>query len=254
MKFVNRQTEMQYLTSYLKSEPNALLFVYGPKSSGKSVLLGKVTGELDEKKFVIHFMDLRRILVYDFKSFLDTFFIKDIKGKIKDVLQGITVNIPFVSISVNDEPLLQKNPFKLIERHLETVRSKGLQPIIILDEIQLLNPWEIQQLLAERQQYKTIEDVCLFFVMDEYAKIREFRNALKEEGLCEEFDRITREIVQHGAYRRNDQEDAQIVNALVKKMAAYDFWFYKTGEQKIIANSQSIYWACEKMVHAKTHD
>jgi len=107
-------------------------------------------------------------------------------------------------------------------------------------------PWEIQEIITERQQYKTIEEACLFFVNDEYAKIREFRNILKEEGLCDEFDRMTTAIVQHGFYERNDQEDAKTVSHLIKKMVTHDFWFYKTGEQKIIANSQSIYWAFEK--------
>ncbi len=42
-----------------------------------------------------------------------------------------------------------------------------------------------------------------------------------------------------------------MVNYLIKKAVAYDFWFYKTDEQKIIANSQSIYWAFEKMVKSR---
>jgi len=37
MKFVNRQAEISYLFHYFTSEPNALLFVYGPKSSGKRI-------------------------------------------------------------------------------------------------------------------------------------------------------------------------------------------------------------------------
>jgi len=338
MKFINRQPEITFLNHHFASEPNSLLFVYGPKSSGKSVLLDKVVNELDKDRFVVHFMDLRRILIYDFKSFLDTFFIKDLKGKIQDALRGITINIPFITVSVDDEPLFHKNPFKLIEQHLEIVRNKGLQPIVILDEIQLLKhiyinserylldelfnlfigltkvrhlahivlatsesyfieelynsaklkktielylvdhlnhdavadwlteegftkseietiwhyiggcPWEINQIIIKREQCKTIEEACLFFVNDEYAKIREFRNILKEEGLCDEFDRMTTKIVQHGSYVRNDHEDVKTVNALVKKMVAHDFWFYKTEEQKIIANSQSIHRAFERLV------
>ncbi len=41
MKFWDREKEKEELKAYLKSEPNAILFVYGPKSSGKSTLLKK---------------------------------------------------------------------------------------------------------------------------------------------------------------------------------------------------------------------
>jgi len=70
MKFINRQTEIAFLSKYFVSEPNSLLFVYGPKSSGKSVLLTKVVNELDQETFTINFMNLREVLIYDFKTFL----------------------------------------------------------------------------------------------------------------------------------------------------------------------------------------
>ncbi len=39
-----------------------------------------------------------------------------------------------------------------------------------------------------------------------------------------------------------------VVDELLRTMVAHDFWFYKTDEQKITANSQSLYWAFEKML------
>jgi len=58
MKFVNRQAEIAYLFHYFTSEPNALLFVYGPKSSGKTTLLNQVIMQLEENQYVINFLDL----------------------------------------------------------------------------------------------------------------------------------------------------------------------------------------------------
>ncbi|MCK5231443.1 MAG: hypothetical protein KAR13_14315, partial [Desulfobulbaceae bacterium] len=34
--FINREKEMADLRSYLASEPNSILFLHGPKSSGKT--------------------------------------------------------------------------------------------------------------------------------------------------------------------------------------------------------------------------
>lgn len=341
MKFVNRQSEINYVEAYLNSEPNSLLFVYGPKSSGKSVLLQKIVSDLPEDRFVINFINLREVLIYDFTTFVDAFFPKTLYGKVKDLAEGVTFNIGFFGLNMDDEKMVTQNPFKVMGEKLRAARVRGKQPVMILDEIQLLKniyvnssrylldelfnlfvsltktahiahiiaatsdsyfieelyshaklkktmklycvdhlsrsaieewlggegmtsseietvwhylggcPWEIQQLLIDRQQYHTCEDACLAFVQDEYGKIREYRNILKEEGVCEEFDRITQEIVQNGMYIRHDQEDAARMNALIKKMVAQDIWLYKTDEQKILANSQSLFRAFEKLVKQK---
>ena len=42
MKFWDREKERKWLKHYLLTEPNAILFVYGPKSSGKTTLPMKV--------------------------------------------------------------------------------------------------------------------------------------------------------------------------------------------------------------------
>ena len=73
MKFINRTKEMADLKAYFTQEPNALLFVYGPKSSGKSTLLQKMVTELPHDQFTINFMNLREVLIYDFRTFLSKF-------------------------------------------------------------------------------------------------------------------------------------------------------------------------------------
>jgi len=139
MKFINRETEIKYLHNHFNSEPNSLLFLYGPKSSGKSTLLSKVVNELDTRKYVINFLDLREMLIFDFNSFLDRFFPKTLYGKVQDIADGITFNIGFFGINLkNDEKLLSQNPFKLMGDKLRSAKEKNKQPIIILDEIQLL--------------------------------------------------------------------------------------------------------------------
>ncbi|MBI4645743.1 MAG: AAA family ATPase [Bacteroidia bacterium] len=139
MKFINREADIKYLHNHFDSEPNSLLFLYGPKSSGKSTLLNKVVNEIDTKKYVINFLDLREMLIYDFNSFLDRFFPKTLYDKVQDIADGITFNIGFFGINLkNDEKLLSQNPFKLMGDKLRSAKEKNKQPIIILDEIQLL--------------------------------------------------------------------------------------------------------------------
>ena len=61
MKFYNREKELNYLKTYCQLEPNSILFVYGPKSSGKTAIMLRVIEELSKKDDLIFFYyDLRK--------------------------------------------------------------------------------------------------------------------------------------------------------------------------------------------------
>ena len=136
--FINRQKEVSDISKYLSSKPNDVLFVYGPKSTGKSTLLSKVVNNLDPKKYAVNYLDLRGVAIYNFKSFLDVFFQKTKKEKIKEVISGLTLNAGFFRVGINEEEMLKKNAFKIMEDQIRETKERGIQPIIILDEIQLL--------------------------------------------------------------------------------------------------------------------
>ncbi|MBI4649108.1 MAG: AAA family ATPase [Bacteroidia bacterium] len=337
MRFVNREEEIRFLKLHFDTEPNSLLFLFGPKSSGKSTLLYKVVDELDKKKYVVNYLNLRELLIYNFDSFIDRFFPKTLYNKVKDIADGVTFNIGFFGINIDDEKLLKQNPFKIMGDKLRAARKRGKEPIIILDEIQLLKniyingerylidelfnlfisltkvthtshiilctsdsyfideiynsaklkktsefylvdhfyettvtqwlvsehfttdeinmvwqylggcPWEIQQLIEKRKNGMSVRDACLYFVNDECSKIRELQNKLIEEKTNTEFEKVINEIAGKGSYVRSKKENIKKINSLLKQMIAYDIWFYKPEEQRIIANSQSIWWAFKKL-------
>ncbi|CAB3290098.1 protein of unknown function [Methanocaldococcus lauensis] len=61
MKFYNREEEVNFLKNYCLLEPNSILFVYGPKSSGKTTVMLRVIEELSKREDIIFFYyDLRR--------------------------------------------------------------------------------------------------------------------------------------------------------------------------------------------------
>ncbi|CAB3289808.1 protein of unknown function [Methanocaldococcus lauensis] len=53
MKFYNREKELKYLKIYCQLEPNSILFVYGPKSSGKTTVMLKVIEELNKRDDIV---------------------------------------------------------------------------------------------------------------------------------------------------------------------------------------------------------
>ncbi len=114
---------------YLLSEPNAILFVYGPKSSGKSTLLMKVIEEL-KGKIDPYYYDLRMIPISSYKDVLKIFFReRGWKEKLKAAIPGIakTFNRYF---EVDGEVLreifeMKYNPFEIMENTLKGRKSKN---------------------------------------------------------------------------------------------------------------------------------
>ena len=88
MKFWDREKEKKWLKRYLLSEPNAILFVYGPKSSGKTTLLMKVIEEISSDDFKVYWYDLRGKVISGYEDVLRVFFRE--KGWGKRVLDGIS--------------------------------------------------------------------------------------------------------------------------------------------------------------------
>ena len=142
MKFWDREKEKEWLKRYLKSEPNAILFVYGPKSSGKSTLLQKVAQEVDGK-INFYWYDLRGKVVSSYRDVLGVFFKE--KGWKEKVLESIGKILKFniYTFELDGEELtkvLRKeyDAFEIMENQLSKDMEKGSKPVIVFDELQKL--------------------------------------------------------------------------------------------------------------------
>ena len=138
LPFINRKKEISDINKYLSSKPNNVLFVYGPKSTGKSTLLNKIVNNLNTKKYAVNYLSLRGVIIYNFKTFLDVFFQKSKKQKAKELISGFTLNMGFFQVGIDDNEVLEKNAFKIMEEQIKEAKKRGIQPVIIIDEIQLL--------------------------------------------------------------------------------------------------------------------
>ena len=86
----------------------------------------------------LSYLNLRGVIIYNFKTFLDVFFQKSKSQKIKEVISGLTLNSGFFKVSLEDKEMLHKNAFKVMEDQIIATNKKGIKPVIVLDEIQLL--------------------------------------------------------------------------------------------------------------------
>ncbi|MDQ7032894.1 MAG: ATP-binding protein, partial [Desulfonauticus sp.] len=78
--FLYRKREIDFLVEFFKRVPQRVLWVYGPKSSGKTTLISYVVDNylLQEKeRFWVKYLNLREKIITSYRSFLDSFFMPE---------------------------------------------------------------------------------------------------------------------------------------------------------------------------------
>ena len=138
--FVNRKDELAYLQSWISTKPENILFLYGPKSSGKTTLIYRFIEEnLTNGKYDIKHFNLRELLLVNYKSFLRAFFELKSSEQVKETRQ---YDLKVFKLSVETLKGLESkelDPFIVMKRELEKSNKKGKRPVIIIDELQALD-------------------------------------------------------------------------------------------------------------------
>jgi AAA+ ATPase superfamily predicted ATPase len=139
--FVGMKKELAGLKLFIDKEPSEILFIHGPKSSGKTTLLYKFLEQIqNEQKLNVKFLDLRKTFTNVYDDFLKTFFQVETKGEKKETLSS-NINVGFFKIdSTVEKKILEKraDPFKVMKAELLELTQKGIKPILIIDELQAL--------------------------------------------------------------------------------------------------------------------
>ena len=86
--FIDREKEVKFLKEFFETEPSRILFLYGPKSTGKTTLIEYViVNELFEdfklfksSKYNIKYINFRRKLVANYDMFIDSLVAKENKN------------------------------------------------------------------------------------------------------------------------------------------------------------------------------
>ena len=140
--FINREAELRDLKNFIDKEPSEILFLHGPKSSGKTTLLYKFFDQIQkEQKMEVKFMNLRETFIAGYEDFLKTFFKVERKGEKTGTLVS-DVNIGFFKISSSlENKILEKraDPFKVMKAEFVTLTGNGIKPVLVIDELQALD-------------------------------------------------------------------------------------------------------------------
>ena len=169
-KLIDREKEIKYLFDWFNSLPKEILWIYGPKSSGKTTLIEYIIeNELYEdfwnsklkKDYWVRYLNLRGYLITSYKTFLEAF-IKPSENILKkeEKLNGrISVGIFEIKASILKEiKNLNLDLFQILISDIERLSRKGKKVIIIIDEIQVLRDIYIN---GDRELLKEFLNFCI---------------------------------------------------------------------------------------------
>jgi len=166
MEFWNREREIEYLKRYIQSEPNAILFVYGPKSSGKSTLLMKTLEEL-KTKVNLYYYDLRMVPITSYQDVLKIFFrergwMERLKKAIPGIAKSFAKYFEVDADVLKDIFDMKYNPFEVMEGVLKSKKIRtGKMNVIVFDELQKLKEVYLN---SPSNQRPLVKELFNFFV------------------------------------------------------------------------------------------
>lgn len=161
--FINRKKELRFLQDWIEQEPENILFIHGPKSSGKTTLLYKLLADyIDAGKYHVKHFNLREILIVNYRDFIQAFFGIDYSKSKEDVKEKREYDLKVFKLSTEVLKGLETkelDPFAVMKKELEKLVNKGVNPLIIIDELQAL-----ENIYMNGGQQELIKELFNFFV------------------------------------------------------------------------------------------
>jgi len=135
-EFVDREKEIEFFLNYFNQVPNRILWVYGPKSTGKTTLIEYIIeNELDKNK-TIRYINFRRTLISSYDSFLNS--ILEEKDEESEIELNRIYNIfNLFKLEAKTLKKIKEDKKNLFNYLIEEVK-KTKDNIFIIDEIQTL--------------------------------------------------------------------------------------------------------------------
>jgi len=141
---INRKKEIKFYKDYFCEVPQKILWVYGPKSTGKTTLIEYVIENelfedfklLKSSKYNIKYINFRRKLIGDYKMFLNSI-IKPINEEV-GTEPSLQFNLGVFRLSPKLYAKSQNKEEDIFDILLEQFRQSKKRNILVIDEIQAL--------------------------------------------------------------------------------------------------------------------
>ena len=133
-EFVNREEEIKYLIDRFENVPKEILWLFGPKSTGKTTLIEYII-EKKLKKHWVKYINFRGLMVSNYHDFVSAFFEekdeeeRELKRKYK---------LGVFELEAKTLKKIRENKINLFNELIEELKQIKEPKLIVIDEIQTL--------------------------------------------------------------------------------------------------------------------
>jgi len=143
-EFIDREKDIEYIKTFVSKTPKEILWLYGPKSTGKTTLIEYIIeNELTSglkifDNYWIKYINFRGLMVGNYDNFISSFFEKaddqdDFTGEI-----NTTFNLGVIRLEAKLLESIKKREKNLFNELIQKLKTINKIKIIIIDEIQTL--------------------------------------------------------------------------------------------------------------------
>jgi len=155
VEFINREKEIKFLKEHFKKEPQRILWLYGPKSTGKTTLIEYLLEKELDNSYYKKFITFRGKIFGNYDMFLESMLepLDEDEGEISSEL-----NFGVFKISAKTYKKIKEKKrdfFEEIKDHFINSKKKN---ILVIDEIQSLENIYIDK---ERELFNEFLNFCI---------------------------------------------------------------------------------------------
>ena len=200
MEFYNREREIRDLLNIISQEPNLITFIYGPINSGKTVLMQHLVENILPKEYVAFYINLRREEVTREEEFYEILFetyeekeafLDKIISRLPKISFGIPIPFGTFRLMFEKREKDYRGVFRYIIKTLQKLKEKGLKPIIIFDELQVIKNIKVNEPLIYRvfnlliSLTKELKLCHVFAITSDSTFIERIYNEAMLQGRCD---------------------------------------------------------------------
>ena len=160
-EFVNRDDEIKFLKEWFDKTPKEILWMYGPKSTGKTTLIEYVIeNELFDdfklfksEQYNIKYINFRRKIIGNYKMFLDSI----IKAEDNDEV-SVNLNLGVLRLSKTLYDKTRSKEEDVFDVLMDYFKQSKKKNILVIDEIQVLEDIYIDN---EKELLKEFLNFCV---------------------------------------------------------------------------------------------
>jgi len=133
-EFVNREKEIKYLIDRFENVPEEILWLFGPKSTGKTTLIEYII-EKKLKKHWVKYINFRGLMVSNYHDFVSAFF--EEKDEEQQELKR-KYKLGVFELEAKTLKKIRENKINLFNELIEELKKIKKPKLIVIDEIQTL--------------------------------------------------------------------------------------------------------------------